>query len=468
MEEEIFARFKEKEVLKKIYESSSPSFIAIYGRRRVGKTFLVKKYFENKGIFFHVTGIKDAKMSVQLQNFAIELNEVFSANKSKNSPKDWHEAFYLLRKEIEKIGSKGKIVIFFDELPWLASPKSGFLQALDHFWNRHLSHMKNIILIVCGSAASWMINKVMNDRGGLHGRITHEIPLYPFNLFETNDFLKSKNIQLDLHQLIEIYMALGGVAKYLTFVKKGYSAAQMINELFFTKQGALVHEFNRLYQSLFNNYEAHVLIVKTLAKKSSGMTYRELIQDTKLPQGGSFTQMLRELQISGFIDTISTFNRGKRSQKYILTDEYTYFYLTWVSNLSQTELDDNTLEYWMHLRQKNQFEIWKGFAFERLCLKHIQFIKKAMGIGAVSAKISKWSSISTPNRKDDGAQIDFIIDRADHTINLCEVKCSFNSYEITKIVCKYFKFQKKYFQKGNKYSKNLIYNIGYPLSCKKK
>lgn len=450
MEERIFGRKKEKNLLSKIYHSKSPAFIALYGRRRVGKTYLIKEYFQEKGTFFHITGIKDAKTSFQLDHFCWELQEVFG--RKDISIKNWTEAFILLRQQIQD--QQEKVILFFDELPWLASPRSGFLQALDHFWNRYLSSMDHVILIVCGSAASWMINKVLNSRGGLHGRITHEIPLFPFDLEETKSFLENRNISMNLHQIVELYFAIGGVAKYLTYVERGLSSAQIIDQLCFTRHGPLVKEFYRLYESLFSHAENHITIIRELAKKKSGLTYKELAKKISISTGGSFSKRLLELQTSGFIDTISTFGKGKRDVKYVLIDEFSLFYITWMENLRI----DETPHYWMRQNDSSKYTAWKGFAFERLCMKHLTNIKTALGIASIITKTSKWSS--------DGAEIDWVIDRSDQCINLFEAKFVTSEFEIKKSYADTLRKKKHLFQEMTKTRKTLFTTMLTPYGVK--
>ena len=261
--------------------SKEAEFVAVYGRRRIGKTFLVKNFFKDKGIFFHITGIQEAPLEIQLRHFAIEFADCFCKGREIDKPTDWTAAFQLLRKEIEKIPKENKVILFFDELPWLATPRSLLIQSLDHLWNRYLSSMSNVILIVCGSSASWMIDNVIHHKGGLHGRITQEIRMLPFTLQETEHFLRAKEIYLDRKQILELYMCLGGVAKYLSYIEKGKSAAQMIGELFFTYNGPLISEFHKLYKSLFHNYEGHLEIIHALAKNRFGLTYHKLVESIK-------------------------------------------------------------------------------------------------------------------------------------------------------------------------------------------
>ncbi len=428
----IIGRKKEQEALEKVVESEEPAFLAIYGRRRIGKTFLIKNFFKDKGVFFHLTGIQDALTAVQLQNFAVEFSDVFHKGKEIPTPKNWFTAFQMLRKEIEKIPKKTKKIVFFDEIPWLSTPRSTFLQALQHLWNRYLSEIPNVILIVCGSAASWMIDNIINDKGGLHGRVTKEMRLLPFTFVETEEFLLKKNIYFDRKQLLELYMCLGGVAKYLSYIEKGKSVPQLIGELCFSYNAPLIAEFHKLYRSLFKQHEEHIEIVKALAKSRSGLSYKELVKKTGLPTGGTLSKRLEELKQSGFIAEMPQFEEQNIHHRYLLVDEYSLFYLTWNSGVSSLELQNRGPDYWMKVHNSQSWISWTGHAFECLCLKHLEGIKKGLGITAVQTRSSKWKYIPPRGSKETGAEIDLIIDRADHCINLCEIKFYKDKFSLNK------------------------------------
>ncbi|MCB1115841.1 MAG: AAA family ATPase [Chlamydiia bacterium] len=465
MDSQIFGRDKEKERLKKIYQGKEAAFLAVYGRRRVGKTFLIKEFFQDKGVFFHLTGLKGEKTSTQLKGFSIELSDVFFQGKKQEIPKSWSDAMTELRYQLEKIPKDQKAILFFDELPWLASPKSGFLEALDHLWNRYLSNMRNMILIVCGSAASWMIRKVIDDRGGLHGRITHQMPLFPFTIAETQGFLEGREIFLSTMQLTELYMAIGGVAKYLTYVEKGRSAAEIINELCFQRGGPLYTEFHRLFRSLFNHYESHIAIVRALSKKRMGLTYREIAQETDLEDGGTLTGRLRELEESGFITSMSIFGKGKKERLFCLIDEYSLFYLTWIEEHSFADLDESNGNFWMRQRETSKWRAWKGFAFERICLKNIKAIKKALGIEEVMTKTSKWMYRPT-NKEEKGAEIDWVMERGDGCIHLFEAKYTESDYEIKKEEAQKLREKRNIFKRETKTRKTIFTTFVTPFGVK--
>lgn len=443
----IIGRKKELATLSKLLESKEASFLAIYGRRRIGKTHLVKNYFEEKGLFFHLTGIQDGSQGIQLQNFAIEFSDRFRKGKEILPLKDWFSAFQMLRKEVEKIPHTTKVILFFDELPWISTPRSKFVQALEHLWNRYLSSMPNLVLIVCGSSASWMIDNIINAKGGLHGRVTTELRMLPFTLKETEEFLKEKGINLDRKQIIELYMCLGGVAKYLSYLEKGKSVAQLIGELCFSYNAPLIAEFHKLYRSLFHNHEDHERIVIALAKNAFGLSYQEMAKMTKLSAGGTLSKRLEELKQSGFIAEIAFFGKGEKSYRYILVDEYSLFYLTWNAGVPSLELQARGPDYWIKQRNSQSWKAWSGLAFECLCLKHVEGIKAQLGLAAVQTQSSKWKYIPQKGTQDSGCEIDLVIDRADSCINLCEIKFYNDEFVIDKEYAKTLHKKKECFMR---------------------
>ena len=452
--EEIIGREKEKVILERVLNSSSASFLAIYGRRRIGKTHLIRNYFKIQGLFFHLTGIQDASMEVQLRNFSAEFSDHFRKGKKVEIPKDWFEAFQILRKEIELVPSEERVILFLDELPWLSAPRSNMIQALDHFWNRYLSGMSNVTLIVCGSAASWMLDNVINSKGGLHGRMTHSIRLLPFTLLETEQFLLAKGIQFDRKQLIELYMCIGGVAKYLTYFEKGKSVTQIIGELCFSYDAPLLSEFHKLYRSLFSDHIYHLKLVKALSIKRSGLEYQELSREAEIPSGGTLTKKLEELIESGFVTKVSSFDTKKKSNRYVLTDEYSLFYLTWISGVSALDIQSRGAEYWLKQSNTPTWRSWTGYAYENLCLKHIDRIKDVLGLRAVQTTTSKWQQPASTDSL--GAEIDLVIDRADKCINICEIKFYSDTFTITKDYAEKLKNKKRVFEESTKTKKSVF------------
>lgn len=449
-------RKAELKILGDMVASREAELLAIYGRRRVGKTYLISEFFRNKGIYFEFTGIKDARLVEQLANFAVEYSRVFGEGERRPSPPNWMEAMDLIRRGIEKTGNGKKVILFFDELPWLASPKSGFLEALEHFWNRYLSRNKNVIVVICGSAASWMIKNVIYSKGGLHGRVTRKIRLLPFTLSETEEFLTSRNISLGRKQIVELYMALGGIPQYLKCVEKGRSAAQTINDACFSPNGLLFDEFNRLFRSLFDNFETHVSVIRALAQTLSGLVKNELLAKTKLPSGGTSSHVIRELEEAGFIAYMPSFGRQKTGGKYRLIDEYSLFHLVWVAGARRTSIEGVDKNYWLKKQNSKTWNAWAGHAFENICLKHAAKIKSALGISGVGTEESGWSYVPAKGRKEHGAQIDLLIDRADNCINLCETKFHDAEFVVTKEYAKKLENKKRVFKERTGTRKTLF------------
>lgn len=420
----LIGRFEEKKILENALKSPKAEMVSIIGRRRIGKTFLVKSVYDDK-IDFEITGIQQATRQEQLRNFMMQIAKYSGGSFPITQPKDWLEAFYLLSKFLEGTQKSEKQVIFFDELPWLATHKSGFLKGLSWFWNSWAVNQA-IVMVVCGSAASWMIKNVVHNKGGLHNRITKRIYLKPFDLHETEQFFQAKNINFDHYQMLHLYMALGGVPHYLEEVEGGKSIAQNIDAICFSENGLLWDEFPKLYSSLFDDSETHVKIIRALASKQKGFTRSEIVQITRLSEGGGVSAMLEELVHSGFISVYLPFEKKKKDSLYRLTDEFSLFYLQF---MEKNRLGGKNV--WQQLSQTQAYISWAGYAFENICFKHIPQIKKALGIAGVYATASSFFKKGTDEIE--GMQFDLLIDRADHVINVCEVKFYNAEYVIDKM-----------------------------------
>jgi len=450
MQNILIGRKEEITILKKAYQSKRAELVAVIGRRRVGKTFLIKEVYKGK-IDFELTGLQNAPKNEQLQNFSYQLAEFMGINMPLKEPKNWLEAFRLLINFLKTKKSKSKQVIFLDELPWLATPKSGFLRGLSYFWNSWAVN-NDIVVVICGSAASWMIQKVVNHKGGLHNRITKRIQLYPFNLLETEEYLQSRNIVLNRYQLVQIYMAMGGIPHYLEEIESGKSAVQNINDICFSESGLLRDEFSKLYPALFDNAEKHIIIIRILAKKRQGLSRNEIIQQTKFTNGGSLSRILDELIQSGFIATYQSFNKKKKDTLYRLTDEYSLFYLQFIEkNLADKK------EVWQRLSQTQAYKSWSGYAYENICLKHIDQIKTALKIGGVYSTSSSFYKKGTAKEK--GTQIDLLIDRNDQIINLFEIKFYNEEMQLSKTDAQILKEKMTIFQSVTKTKKHLFLSL---------
>ena len=418
----IIGRKQETALLESLKTLDRPAFAAVYGRRRVGKTFLVRSVF-SEGFTFSVTGIANVSMSNQLTNFHAALMRHFPEMEDKPVAADWFWSFQNLITGLENLPGEGKKFLFIDELPWFDTPNSGFVPALEHFWNSWASARSDIVLVVCGSAASWMINKLINNTGGLYNRITHRIHLQPFTLAECKSFFLAKSPGYDHYQLLQLYMVFGGIPFYLEAVDISKSATQNINDLCFTQRGLLRAEFKKLYASLFKKSEKHIAIVEALARKAKGMERSELLDAARLPNGGNSTIILNELEESNFIRKYKTFGKRKNKALYQLSDFYSLFYLRFIKNNSPYDED-----FWRNGLDRPDIRAWSGYAFEQVCLYHLQQIKNALGIGSVQTSSCTWRG-STNTEK---AQVDLVIDRRDQVVNLCEMKFSINPFTISK------------------------------------
>jgi uncharacterized protein len=419
----IIGRQEEQAILQSIQAEDKSAFVAVYGRRRVGKTFLIRSFYEGQ-FAFYLTGIANVTTANQLTNFHGALVRYFPEFEDNQPAADWFQAFQQLIKALESLpASSEKKVLFLDELPWLDTPNALFIAALEHFWNSWASARTDIVLIVCGSAASWMINELINNTGGLYNRVTHPIQLEPFTLAECKAFFQAKSPNVDHYQLLQLYMVFGGIPFYWDFLDPRKSAAQNINDLCFKPKGKLRNEFDKLYATLFKKADKHIAIIEALAKKGAGLERGDLLKSAKLPNGGNTSILLRELEESHFIRKYQTFGKSKNNSIYQLVDFYSLFYLKFIKNNSP--LDDN---YWINGIDSPEIRAWSGYAFEQVCLLHLPQIKNALGIGSVQTQTSAW--IGSDGK--DKAQIDLVIDRRDQVINLCEMKFSINAFTIEK------------------------------------
>ena len=417
---EIVGRKNELELLQRIVESNEPEFVAVYGRRRVGKTFLIKQFFKNN-FTFYFSGSDNLCMRKQLENFKIAFQSYFKMTIS--TPENWTIAFDILRNAIHRSKKKGRKVIFIDEMPWLASMGSNFIQAFEYWWNTCASSNPDILLIVCGSSTSWMLNKIIKNRGGLHNRVTRQIQLQPFSLKECEALINKQKMILERNQILNYYMVFGGVPYYWKQLDKSKGLPQNIDNMFFNNTATLQSEFSEIYNSLFKHAEKYILLVIALGKKRMGLSRNEIINILKLTDGGSITRMLEELEQCGFIRSYYGFGKNHRDKIFQLVDLFSLFYLNFIKD--RNNIDEN---YWTNNFGTPKHNSWQGYAFEQVCLWHIPQIKHKLGISSITTNYSSWRSTNS----EISAQIDLVIDRNDHVINICEMKYSKDEYLISK------------------------------------
>lgn len=419
----MIGRKNEIEELQRLYESSKAELVAVYGRRRVGKTYLIQETFKDRFFFKH-SGLslddsdENKKTEIQLENFSKSL-ALYGVEVTKKI-ETWFDAFFYLEKHIMQSESKEKKVLFFDELPWMDTRGSHFISAFEGFWNGFASARDDLMIIVCGSATSWIENHLINNCGGLYGRVTYEIKLSPFDLCETKEFLESKNVHYSLYDMTQAYMIFGGIPYYLNYIDPRYSLGQNVDRLFFSKNALLTIEFDRLFDSIFTFSEKAKSIIRLLSENSLGFTRKDIISRLHLSDGGKLTQYLNALIASDFVVKYVPFGFTKRESYYKLVDPFCIFYLRFVQDRSGNE------SLWSQDSSSQKISAWRGYAFENVCFNHIAQIKFALGISGVSTSISSFYN------KEDGYQIDLMITRKDNIINLCEIKFYSDEFKITK------------------------------------
>lgn len=418
----IIGREKEQKELLGLLEKEESQFCAVYGRRRVGKTYLIRETFNYQFCFQH-TGVANGTLRQQLTSFR---NSLMSLGMKCAIPKNWFEAFELLKQHI-KNAPTGKKIIFIDELPWMDTPKGNLIGALENFWNGWATARpeKDIVLIVCGSATSWISKKILKDKGGLRGRLTARIKIVPFTLRECELFANSAGLALGRKDVLELYMILGGIPYYWSFLKKGLSTAQNIDQLFFTETAQLRDEFDALYAILFKRPENYLKVIECLSNgKKSGSTRERLISESELSDGGTFSSILEELEECGFIRRYASADTSENNALYQLIDNYTLFYYLCIKK--NAFCDEH---FWSNTYTSTSHNVWKGLAFERVCLQHIPQIKSALGISGVQTNVCSWYTRGNGEHK--GAQIDLVMQRADGFTDILEMKHSTQPFAIS-------------------------------------
>ena len=418
----LVARKEEIHRLERCMTESQAQLVILYGRRRVGKTFLINEFFERR-FDFKITGSYKEPKETQLRYFAEELSDQMM--QEIETPKDWISAFKMLKDYLSDLPEDEKHVVFFDEMPWLDTMHSGFLSAFEHFWNDFGCSMHNLVFIVCGSTASWMSDKILCNKGGLFNRQSCSICLKPFTLAETEEYLLSKGIEWSRFDIVECYMILGGIPFYLSLLDPDKPLSANIDNLFFRKRAELWNEFNQLYKTLFTNSAQYIKIVEALSAKRRGLTRNEIIKGTALPNNGELSKMLTDLVNSDFVRVCSCFGKKKNEVYYQLRDYYSLFYFRFIKN--RPGRDEH---FWIKTYGTPAKNTWAGLSYEQVCKDHIEKIKQKIGIAAVQSEESSWSIKGDDNRS--GAQIDLLIDRKDHVINICEIKHSENEFTIDK------------------------------------
>lgn len=453
----IIGRVQEQETFQKLLQSKQAEFVVIYGRRRVGKTYLVREFFKDH-IVFSFTGSYETETTIQINNFYAELKRAWPLAENSKKPKTWSEAFHLLTDFLLAHPAKTeKVVIFLDELPWLDRTGAGFVSALAYFWNQHGSQMNHLILMTCGSAASWILRKLLNDKGGLHNRITKRIELKPFTLKETEAYCRYKNLHFTPYQITQLYMIMGGIPFYWQAVEQGKSVAQVVDQLCFEQNGLLATEFRPLFQSLFKKAEHHIQIIETLAKSPYGLTRYQLLEQTKLSNGGAFMRVLEQLIDCGFVKALQPFGKKNKETVFRIIDFYSIFYIKFIHG----NISDRT-NVWQNLSKDSVYQAWMGYAFENICLTHLKSIHEALGISGIYTQVS--SFYSKGNEDLPGIQIDLIIDRNDGVINLCEAKFTQEEFVMNKDYTALLRRRRSIFQQFTRTKKAVVTTLltSYP------
>lgn len=455
---EITGRDREIEKLSEFYNSNKSEFMAIYGRRRIGKTYLINKYFKQKKCcFFSASGLADCTFTAQREAFCAELSEQLFNRLPLEVPKTWFKIFELLDTAIKNTDKR--FVIFLDEFPWLATARSKLLQTVEYFWNQRWSAGTRVKLIICGSLSSWIIRNILENTGGLYHRVTYRLHMEPFGLYQTQQFLKVNNqVDLTYQQIIKIYMVMGGVPLYLERVQKGKTANQIIDEICFNREGLLFDEMHELFKSLFKNSVLYMNIARIIAKNHYGISKRELVKETKISIGGRLNERLQELEEAGFIQSFLPYQHKEKGVYYRISDEYTKFYFFWIEpNLHSIKNLATSSGYWLTRAKEARYQAWKGYAFETICYKSIVQILKTLKLSLTSVPYT-WRYQPLIKSSDNfGVQIDLLFERDDDAITLCEIKHTDKPFVVDKNYAEILKKKKDTFLKITQTTKQVFF-----------
>lgn len=456
----LIGREEELRRLNDFYASPKAEFLAIYGRRRIGKTFLIQQFYSRTaGIHFHVTGIRDASLHDQIENVTRVIGKTFYGDIELRLKTKWLDVFEQITDAINKLPKNKKVILFFDEFPWMVTKRSKLIQALDHYWNRYWSIDPKIKLIVCGSAASWILENLIYNKGGLYNRITYQIELSPLTLKESKHFLEKKKMKLNNDQLIKLYMVMGGVPLYLDQVQKGLSADQNIDVLCFTKRGLLFNEFRTLFSSLFEQHEFCEELIRLIAANRYGISQIDLMKQSSKSVGGRLKKRLQELEDAGFIESFIPYQHKEKGIYYRVIDEYTLFFLKWIDPITNSiKRRGKEKGYWLAKKKSNSFDSWAGYAYEAICYKHVSQIRKKLNISS-GAEIGTWRYVPRKKELKEGAQIDLLFDREDGVITVCEIKYTIKPFAIDKAYMKKLLKKIEVFKEQTRTSKQIFIAI---------
>ena len=451
MKDKLISRKRECDELQRCLDSDRSELVIVYGRRRIGKTYLIDKFFNYKYDFTYV-GEHNTPAKIQIQNFMRAIQK-HSKSRKKQPASTWYDAFNALEDYLEKLPTDKKKVLFIDEMPWIDTQRSNFVSALENFWNGWANRRTDIVLIATGSATSWMADKIAGNKGGLHARITCNLHLSPFNLHETEEYLRLRNCKWDKYQILQCYMLFGGVPFYLSLLNTSDSLAQNIDRLFFAEGAQLKHEFDELYTALFNKADSYMAIVKLLSENKVGLSREDIVRATGI-EGAFMSKVLNNLERCDFITRLSQYGNKKRDSLYRLTDFFTLFYYKFIeSNNTKDE------QWWSNNFDSRSVLAWMGLSFELVCLCHHRQIKSALGISGVGTSISTWRSKADTANSIPGFQIDMIIERADRMVHLCEMKFSQDLYGITESYEMKLRERMGLFRLATKNKKSLVHTF---------
>ncbi|MFH1831150.1 MAG: ATP-binding protein [Pseudomonadota bacterium] len=395
--------------LENIWNQHKVGLISIYGRRRVGKTELIRVFSRNKAAWIF-EAIEGENTASQIKHFLNQLSQFTKEPYLRDLDyKDWPPVFDLLS---NKIKQKKDLIVAFDELSWMAARKTKLISYIKYYWDKEWKYHPHLLLILCGSVASWMVKNVVRSNA-LYGRISENILLDPLKPFEVAEFIGKKRGK---KEILEYLLSFGGIPKYLEEMDFNQSIQINIDRTCFSASGFFVDEADKIFYNQFKETHIYKQIVRCLSESS--LPLKDISQKIKIPSGGGLKRYLDNLISAGIVDSINDIRNFKLGKvpRYYMIDELMRFHLQFVSpNISEIKHTHSASRF--DKFTKNKWHPFMGNAFERFCLKHRYLIAQILGF---DSKVTACGSLLNNNRN--GFQYDLVYLRSDGVVSLCEIK----------------------------------------------
>ena len=441
--EDKLGRFKAAE------DEEEAAVIIVYGRRRIGKTELIEQHFRTRNLL-KFEGIQpDPKLShaaVREYEIGLVLSQLAEYAEAPHFARlkfeRWKEIFDLLASLI----ATGSWTLYFEEVQWLANYHPEFFAELKSVWDNQLRHNKDLIIVLCGSSPSFISGQLIASQA-FYSRTNEEILLRELSLQETRSFLGEHR---SLYEVLLGYLTVGGVPGYLKYLAKESSVLLSLCKHSFLPNAYFLRDAKRVFVSSLRTNSHFEATIHYLSKKKYA-TREEIARNLKIKAGGSLTELLNELEACAFIERYTPVHLSENSTvvRYCISDNYLQFYYKFIAPLRKDIEQGAFQEHPTAALEKESFQKWLGFAFQRFCRTHHQHIARILGFSGIKYQAGAYFH-RDHLKKGQGFQIDLLFIRADHVITVCEVRYSQTriSTKIINELERKISFLREHFQKA--------------------